>query len=87
MALDELKRWRCAECGTISLGIALLTAPNPFDAEHSITGCPTCKDVPQFKEICDESGCDSPATCGFPVESGFGGYRRTCGKHSNFGKT
>ena len=86
MAQDELKRWRCAECGAVSLETALLTAPNPFDSTQSVMGCPACKDVSKFEEICDEPGCLNTAHCGFPVESGFGGYRRTCSKHSSFNK-
>ena len=81
MAKDENRQWRCLECGEISLQTELLTAPSPFDEADIITGCPKCKGVEGFKEICDEPGCEAEATCGFPVKHGFDGYRRTCWEH------
>ena len=81
MARDKDKQWRCLECNEISLETDLLVAPNPFDETDNITGCPKCKGVDGFEEICDEPECKAEATCGFPVKEGFGGYRRTCGKH------
>lgn len=84
MARDELKRWRCQDCSHIALETELLCAPSPFAAEDTITGCPHCKGVPQFDELCDEPGCNKEASCGFPAGEEFGGYRRTCYDHSDF---
>jgi len=41
------------------------------------------KELKQFAQICDEPGCFSHATCGWPGDDG---YRRTCYEHSNFEK-
>ena len=81
MADDQNKHWRCENCDEISMECELLRAPNPFDTDKTITGCPYCKWVGDFEVLCDEPGCEEQATCGFPVKEGFGGYRRTCGNH------
>ena len=83
MARAETKQWRCRDCGDISLEGDLLSAINPFDAGRTIVGCPQCKSVGDFEEVCDEPGCCNEAACGFPTEEGdeFGGYRRTCHVH------
>lgn len=81
MAKDEDKQWRCTECGTISLEDNLLRAKNPFDEADWIVGCPNCKSVEEFEEICDEPGCTRQAGCGFRAGPEYGGYRRTCYEH------
>ena len=81
MAIEELKRWRCEACDSISLATELLTAPNPFNPEQLLTGCPICKHAEGFTKLCDRSGCDRVATCGFPVGPELGGYWRTCDRH------
>ncbi|MBA1446803.1 MAG: hypothetical protein M3H12_04745 [Chromatiales bacterium] len=81
MARDENKQWRCLECSEIVLETELLTAKNPFDDTDTLVGCPKCRGVGGFEEICDETKCEEKATCGFPDKKDFGGYRRTCGKH------
>jgi hypothetical protein len=84
MARDQGKRWKCDFCGEISLETDLLIATNPFDKDDDIIGCPHCKQVSGFDEMCDEPGCQETAGCGFPVDDpAFGGYRRTCHKHCN----
>lgn len=77
------KRWKCTKCQEISNLDQLLTAPNPFEPEWDIQGCPKCKSVECFTEICDEPECTRDAGCGFPTENG---YRRTCYDHSEFKK-
>ena len=86
MARDKDKRWRCCECGHISLETELLVAPSPFDKEITLCGCPNCQAVAgaEFKELCDEPGCNETATCGFPAGEEFGGYRRTCMNHADW---
>jgi hypothetical protein len=79
-----MTRWRCEDCDVISDDSALLHAPNPFSRGDEIAGCPHCRSVPEFTEICDEPGCNEAASCGFPVAPS--GYRRTCFNHSTFRK-
>jgi len=74
----DFHKWKCGCCDTISLDSDLLRAANPFLPEKTLVACPECKDVNDFIEICDESGCEEEANCGFPVPDG---YRRTCGTH------
>ena len=71
-------RWKCEECEEIFDKADLLTAPNPFASNDIIFGCPNCKSVNSFTNVCDEPGCFRNATCGFPTSMG---YRRTCGDH------
>ena len=76
-----MSRWRCTECDhCMNEESELLSAPNPFDAANEVYGCPACKEVNCFTNICDEPGCNDDASCGFPTETG---YRHTCGKHYN----
>lgn len=82
--MANLKRWRCCDCSKVSIQGALLTAPNPFDPDDTVTGCPWCKSVAEFDELCDEPGCNQATSCGFPTEGG--GYRRTCSAHSDWAR-
>ena len=78
-------RWRCVECDHVALEMDLLSAENPFRPEERITGCPSCRGIVEFEELCDEPGCDEKATCGFPGASELiSGYRRTCFEHCSF---
>ena len=65
-------------CGWTGLEKDVLSAPNPFDPEDDLTGCPECKGVNTIVPACDEPGCWEEVTCGAPTPSG---YRQTCGKH------
>lgn len=69
---------KCNECVWRGLESEMLTAPNPFDADDSIIGCPQCKSVNSLFNACDEPGCWLSVSCGTPTP---GGYRSTCGKH------
>jgi len=71
-------QWRCEDCGWRGNQTQLLRAPNPFDPECEIVGCPQCKSVNGFENMCDEPGCKELATCGWPSNAG---YRRTCHAH------
>ena len=79
------RRWRCVACGTVTFEPALLTAPSPFDADDTLTGCPKCKQCDEgFDLLCDEPGCANHAGCGWPTgndQDAWGGYRNTCGRH------
>lgn len=72
------EKWKCNECGHHFVQDNFLVATNPFNNKETIYGCPECKTVDQFTNICDEDGCKSDATCGWPSNPA---YRRTCHKH------
>jgi hypothetical protein len=61
----------------------MLSAPNPFDPDEKIVGCPECRQIGDFTELCDEPLCGKHASCGSEVA---GVYRRTCYQHSGFNK-
>jgi hypothetical protein len=72
----------CEDCGWKGTDSQSLTAPNPFDKEDSVVGCPKCKAVNKLRTACDEPECWEEDTCGTPAVYGSStGYRRTCGKH------
>ena len=72
--------WRCNDCALVSEEMALLRAPNPFDTSEEILGCPKCKQVGSFREVCQVGMCESDATCGVPRFRGFR-YARICNRH------
>jgi len=57
---------------------SILHAPNPFDPNYTVNGCPSCFSINTIIYACDEPDCWQEATCGTPTEDG---YRQTCGKH------
>lgn len=65
-------------CGWRGTSDEVLKAPNPFDPDSTIWGCPRCKDVNVLWLACDEPDCWEMADCGTPTTSL---YRNTCGKH------
>lgn len=69
---------RCDECDTITHTSDLLHAPNPFDAEDIVAGCPFCKSIDCFRPVCDAADCHRYASSGTPTPDG---YRWTCHKH------
>lgn len=71
-------RWQCRECDNIVLRSDMLMAANPFEPTGVLYGCPQCKEVNSWREVCDEDGCDREAACGWPTPDG---YRRTCFDH------
>jgi hypothetical protein len=72
-------RWKCKSCWHISVTAQLLRGKNPFNEADIISGCPKCKGVEGFYEVCDEPGCTTASRTGW--KSG-AGYRRTCDAHS-----
>lgn len=76
------RNWRCEFCMAVSVESKLLRGPNPFDAEDELIGCPSCKSVEGFIELCEIEGCLNGATCGGPGSDGV--YRRTCGDHADW---
>jgi len=71
-------KYVCASCNAKLLRAQLLEAPNPFDPDDTITGCPECKAVSDTWLACDEPGCWVGASCGRPSSTG---YRNVCGQH------
>lgn len=74
-------RWECGGCDSIYHITELLTALNPFNPEEEIRGCPNCKSIGDFNQICDEPGCVQVTSSGFPSKI-HSIYRRTCSDHS-----
>ena len=68
----------CSDCNWQGEDHEALTAPNPFDPEFNIQGCPRCKEPNTLGVACDELDCWQPVSCGTPTPEG---YRRTCSKH------
>jgi len=56
----------------------ILHAPNPFDPNNILNGCPLCRQINTIVYACDEPDCWCEATCGTPIDDG---YRQTCGGH------
>jgi hypothetical protein len=77
------KKWSCDECGSITEESELLSAPNPFKPDEPVLGCPVCKEIGQFTEVCDFEGCQKEATAGTPTADG---YVRRCWAHSPMNK-
>jgi len=71
---------RCNEYGCYWKGQAseVLKAPNPFDPEDTLEGCPDCHEPNTIVSVCDEPDCWRMVSCGAPTKSV---YRNTCGKH------
>ena len=68
----------CNECYLRCHENEILRAPNPFDVDDILIGCPKCFSVECFEYICDEKGCSARVSCGTPTKNG---YRNTCGEH------
>lgn len=83
--IREDRRWKCKNCGVVTVEPALLTAPSPFCDTFELTGCPECKDCQEgFGLLCDEPQCNQEASGGWPTGNdadAWGGYRQTCYAH------
>jgi hypothetical protein len=75
-------RWLCKSCDWVGDYAHLLRAPNPFDSEMTLLGCPKCKAPEDVAPACDEPGCDKRVSCGWLSADG---YRVTCSEHSRMG--
>lgn len=69
------QRWKCGECGNVSVDI--LSAPNPFDAALDCVGCVECKAVDSLTAACWK--CDRQAGSGTPTKEH--GYVWSCYEH------
>lgn len=78
VATVEKHKWLCEECGKIAMEDDVLKAPNPFDPQYELYGCPTCREVSTLVMACDEPGCRREVCCGIPTPNG---YRQTCSEH------
>ncbi len=77
-------RWKCDECEVIVADTELRVAPNPFNVEEEIIGCPRCAAVNSFVAACAIEDCKRPGTCGGPNSEGV--YLRTCYEHADWVK-
>jgi hypothetical protein len=69
----------CNECGWQGEMKDLLTAPNPFEEDDIIHGCPKCHSIDCFTQLCDVDGCKDYASSGWPSKVG---YRHPCHIHA-----
>jgi Zn finger protein HypA/HybF involved in hydrogenase expression len=84
--LEEFKmkknkpEWKCRRCNEICFKEDILTAPNPFEPETILLGCPACKEINSFELLCDERGCVETLNNAspFPTKEG---QRRICDAH------
>lgn len=76
-------KFRCDECWSIMperhIKVVHIDHPKPGHDRVAINQCPECGEVNSFTNVCDEPGCTSEATCGWPTKAA--DYRRTCGPH------
>lgn len=70
--------WLC-ECDWRGETAELLVAPNPFDPNDTIAGCPNCKAVGEFIHVCGHEQCRNPASGGYPMPDG--DYLWRCYQH------
>lgn len=71
--------YRCSDCRRIFNESEILRGTNPFNKAEGIDGCPRCFGINTLEAVCDETGCDSLATCGWSKPDG--SRRRTCYTH------
>ncbi len=74
-------RWKCSECQEVVSAEQVMEAPDPFDSTLLVFGCQSCRMCVEFELVCDEAGCSSTVSCGWPSASG---YRQTCSEHSGW---
>lgn len=78
-APEAPEKWVCKEC--VEVVLEHLSAPNPFDADDIIAGCPHCKSVSSLLQACHHPGCNQIASGGYPNALGYR-YAWLCYKHS-----
>ena len=72
-------KWCCMECGWRGTTEEIIRFPDPEANDNEWQICPKCRAAEQFTNMCDEPGCNKPASGGwFSPE----GYRRTCFEHA-----
>jgi len=75
---NKIGKMACSECDWKGIEKEMLCAPNPFELDENIYGCPSCKEINTIFIACDEPDCWERATCGTPTNEE---YKITCGKH------
>lgn len=71
-------KWVCDCCHSVTT--SPLSAPNPFDPEDTLHGCPACKSVNSLYLCCIHDGCARIASAGKPNALGYR-YAWTCRDH------
>lgn len=75
----QMTRVTCSQCGWKGNVDELAKGIDPFDNTMEILACPKCNQLENtIRQSCDEPGCWQPATCGYPMPTG---YRTTCNDH------
>ena len=77
--------FRCTtnNCGWQGLFAETLHAPNPFEPDNEVIGCPKCEKGNSLSRMCDEPGCRDNAEWVGPDPKVLGS-RHTCGRHVSF---
>lgn len=69
----------CCECDAIVPLGKELAAPNPFDRDERIEGCPECREINTLVLACPWDGCTRVVSMGMRHADGV--YRSTCTTH------
>jgi hypothetical protein len=77
-------KYKCSNCPWQGEGLDLLVAPNPFDLDDDIVGCPKCKGINTMQTVCQEDNCWEIASSGVPFKNG--DYKWLCHKHAYVSK-
>lgn len=72
------EKWLCDCCGDVC--DKPLSAPNPFDFDDYLQGCPSCKRAETLTQACQFPGCKRAASSGTPGAHGYR-YFWACGLH------
>lgn len=76
---DDKQKIACEDCGWHGISAQTLSAPNPFEPEYLIYGCPECKSIETFYVACQHDGCWDKASSGTPLKDG--SYVWACHRH------
>ena len=80
MSLPEAEpKWLCEICDATTSTV--LTAPNPFDPDDIVVGCPNCRSVGTMVQCCQVEGCGRRADSGNPGGYGYR-YFHACWRHA-----
>ena len=64
-------RMLCRNCGWMGPEDQILKAPNPWNQDDEICGCPQCFVVEDLRVACYRVGCKNEASMGIPTPTGY----------------